>query len=172
VKPDPRLKVSQAGIDQQYAASKLLEGYMDTAAKAVKQLVISKGILSSYQKRIKEKDSIKYKNLLKKCKEVSKEMDALIALFLGKEDKRQGIVRNPESTVMTRISGARRYVASRPQGITSTEETLMMHAENETKNALAKVNAFYKETWETVQAEIEGLSLSSFKPIDYFELKE
>ena len=90
---------------------------------------------------------------------------------MGKEDKRQGIVRNPESTVMTRISTARRYVASRPQGITSTEKTLLKHAENETKLGLDKVNQFYKDSWEGLQAEIEAISLSSFKPIEYFELK-
>ncbi len=171
VKSDPRLNVSQEGIDQQYAASKQLEGYMAAAADAVKQLVTSQGILKDYQKRIKQQDSTQHKDLLKKCSEASKEMTTLVALFLGKEDKRQGIVRNPESTVMTRISTARRYVASRPQGITSTEEILLKHAENDTKDALAKVNAFYKETWENLQAEIEAISLSSFKPIDYFELK-
>ncbi len=172
VKSDPRLTVSQAAIDQSYAASKQLESYMDTAAKAVKQLVTSKDILKDYQMRIKEQDSVKYKDLLKECKDASKEMDALIDLFLGKDDKRQGIVRNPDSTVMTRISAARRYVASRPQGITFTEETLMMHAENQTKDALAKVNSFYKETWEVLQTQIEELSLSSFKPINYFELNK
>ncbi|MDB2701891.1 hypothetical protein N9Z01_02150 [Flavobacteriaceae bacterium] len=171
VKSDPRIKVSQASIDQQYAASKQLEGYMAASAAAVKQLVTSQGVLKDYQKRIKQQDSVKHKDLLKKCSDASKEMSKLIDLFLGKEDKRQGIVRNPESTVMTRISTARRYVGNRPQGITSTEKTLLTHAEKETKLGLDKVNQFYKDSWVGLQAEIEAISLSNFKPIEYFELK-
>ena len=52
-------------------------------------------------------------------------MDLILNGFIGKEDKRQGIVRNPENSVMKRIYSANRYVRSRPSGITSTETKLL-----------------------------------------------
>ena len=87
-------------------------------------------------------------------------------------DKRQGIVRNPAQTVMTRISTARRYVYSRPDGITGTEELLMQHASIATNDALKQVNDFYKNNWEALQQEIESIELSAFKAVEYFDLEK
>ena len=101
-----------------------------------------------------------------------KEITQLVDLFLGKEDKRQGIVRNPEQTVMTRISTARRYVYSRPEGITGTEEVLIRHASNATNSAVKQVNDFYKNKWEDLQQEIESIELSAFEPVEYFDLEK
>ena len=92
--------------------------------------------------------------------------------ILGKEDKRQGIVRNPESTVMTRISAARRYVSSRPNGITTTESKLIEHAKTDTKLALEKVNTFYSDKWPVLKTTIEAVELKEFKPTSIFELED
>ena len=77
-----------------------------------------------------------------------------------------------EQTVMTRISTARRYVYSRPNGITTTEEVLMQHASTATKDAVEQVNDFYKNNWEALQKEVEAIELSAFKAIKYFEITE
>ena len=169
VKTDPRIKTSIEGLKKQYEASKQLEALTDLAAKAVAQLVESKATLKDYQQRIQKQDSVAYKTTIDKCKDASKEISHLIDLFLGKEDKRQGIVRNPEQTVMTRISAARRYVYSRPNGITTTEEVLMQHANTATNEAVEQVNVFYKNNWKALQKEIEAIELSAFKAVKYFE---
>lgn len=172
VKTDPRIKTSIEGLKKQYEASKQLEALIDLAAKAINQLVESKATIKDYQQRIQKQDSVAYKATIDKCKDASKEITQLIDLFLGKEDKRQGIVRNPEQTVMTRISTARRYVYSRPNGITTTEEVLMQHASTATKDAVEQVNDFYKNNWEALQKEVEAIKLSAFKAVKYFEITE
>ena len=172
VKTDPRIKTSIEGLKKQYEASKQLEALIDLAAKAINQLVESKATIKDYQQRIQKQDSVAYKATIDKCKDASKEITQLIDLFLGKEDKRQGIVRNPEQTVMTRISTARRYVYSRPNGITTTEEVLMQHASTATKDAVEQVNDFYKNNWEALQKEVEAIELSAFKTVKYFEITE
>ena len=151
---------------------KQLASLMELSGKAVEQLGKSKSILADYQKRIKKQDAKQYEDLLKRCKEASDQLTGLNDLFLGKEDKRQGIVRNPEPTVMARIYGAIRYVNSRPAGITSTEKILIKHAKNQTAESLEKVNTFYQETWKGLQEEIEAISLSEFETIQTFEIKE
>jgi photosystem II stability/assembly factor-like uncharacterized protein len=172
VKVDPRINPSIEGLEKQYTALKNLEALTDLAAKAVVQLVQSKATLKDYKQRIESQDSIAYKETIDKCKASMKEITQLVDLFLGKEDKRQGIVRNPEQTVMTRISTARRYVYSRPEGITGTEEVLLRHASNATNNAVKQVNDFYKNNWEDLQQEIESIELSAFKPVEYFDLEK
>ena len=172
VQSDPRIQTSKEGLIKQYNSAKSLEALTALAAKAVKQLGESKAIIKDYQQRMTKKDDNAYKETIEKCKETMKEITQLVDLFLGKEDKRQGIVRNPKQTVMTRIRTASSYVYSRPDGITSTEDVLMQHATTATNNALGKVNDFYQNNWISLQKEIEAIDLSAFKEVDFFETKK
>ena len=172
VRVDPRIEHDLDGMKAQYAALKSLENMTAVAAKAVKQLTASKETLSDYQKRLVKKDKETHKALIDQCKSTSKQITALVDLFLGKEDKRQGIVRNPESTVMTRIGLARRYVASRPSGLNSTENVLIDHATTDVNTALKQVNGFYAETWPALKTKIEAVDLSGFAPTKVFTLED
>ena len=165
VKSDPRLTVDPANIDAVYTASKKLEGYTAAAAAAVKQLAESKQTLADYKKLFKENKSDEMKALLKEMKSQTKTIDSLIALYIGKEDKRQGIVRNPESNVLTRIRNASRYIRSRKEGITATENKLLQHAKEELEVAIEQTNNFYKEVWPVLKSKIEAEDASRFKEI-------
>ena len=103
IKSDPRLNISQANIDQVYTASKQLEGMRQVAADAVKQLIESKGIADDYTKLLSKLDKKTYEDQIKSSKEITKSIDSLVAIYLGKVDKRQGITRNPEENVMQRF---------------------------------------------------------------------
>jgi len=110
-------------------------------------------------------DSEKYKDQIKLSKKISKNIDSIIALYIGKEDKRQGITRNPEVTVMQRLQSANWYVSSRQNGLTATEKTLMQHAKDAAKDALKKTNSFFDTDWKAYREEIEKLDISPFKDI-------
>jgi len=165
VKSDPRLTVDPANIHAVYTASKELEGYTAAAAAAVKQLAESKQTLTDYKKLFKENKSDEMKTLLKEMKSQTKTIDSLIALYIGKEDKRQGIVRNPESNVLTRIRNASRYTRSRQEGITATENKLLQHAKEELEGAIEQTNNFYKEVWPVLKSKIKAEDTSRFKEI-------
>lgn len=170
VKSDPRLDVPAQAIEARYNAGKELEGYTQTAADAVQQLLESKKVAAGYQKELKEMDKDKYKDQIKASGEISKAIDSLVALYIGKEDKRQGITRNPEMTVMRRIGEASGYAGSRPSGLTSTEERLMSYARADLQKALSQTNAFYANRWRAYQEEMEGLDLSPFKEVETITL--
>lgn len=171
VQSDPRLSVSAASITEVYETSKKINAMTQTAANAVKQLVESKNVANKFQKELKELDKKKYKNQIKASKEIVKQIDSVIALYLGKEDKRQGITRNPEMTVMQRIGTASSYVRSRKTGITQTERRLIQFAEEDLKKALQKTNALFEDTWKTYRENISKLDTSPFKEIKAFSLK-
>jgi hypothetical protein len=170
VASDPRIEVSQENINQVYEASKTLEGYTAVAASAVKQLVESKQTLADYQKVFKANKSDEMKELLKEIKTQTKAIDSLMTLYLGKVDKRQGIVRNPESTVMTRIRNASGYIRSRQQGITTTETKLLKHAKDELDAALNKTNKFFVEVWPELKSKVEAENASRFKEVKQIKL--
>ncbi len=168
---DPRISMSQKAIDDSYVYAKKMEAYTEKVTQAVRQLKESKSTLESYQKRIKEADEKQHNALLSELKTHTKTIDSLMALFIGKEDKRQGIVRNPEVTVMNRIGVASRYIQSRPDGMTSNEEQLIQHAHQDLVNALKEMNAFYGEQWETLKSKIESINLTDFKPVKEIKLE-
>ncbi|QWX85540.1 hypothetical protein H0I23_07845 [Cellulophaga sp. HaHaR_3_176] len=163
VKSDPRLDISETNINEVYATSKKIENLTQIAADAVLQLVTSKNIAIKYQKELKEIDKEKYQDAIKLSTEIIKKIDKEIALYLGKDDKRQGITRNPEITVMQRIGNARYYSSTRQTGITSTEKNLIRFAEQELKQAVEKTNIFFDSEWKTYRTSIENLNSTPFK---------
>jgi len=170
VKSDPRLEVSQTGINEAYANGKELESYMQTAADAVQQLAKSKEVAEKFQKDLKKEDDKKYQDQIDASKNIIKQIDSITAIYLGKVDKRQGITRSKEMTVMQRIQIARRYVGSRKTGMTATEKQLMQFAKDDLQSALQKTNAFFAKEWEEYQTNMKSLDISPFKETEVFNL--
>ncbi|MCW5519756.1 hypothetical protein J1N09_07890 [Aureitalea sp. L0-47] len=169
VASDPRLEVTQRSIDESYARQKELQQMTATAAAAVKQLVESKTTVGEFQKKLKKKDKEAYKDQIKEGKELIKKIDSLIALYLGKEDKRQGITRNPEVTVMQRIRTANRYSGSRPNGMTATENILLQQAQDHFNEAIEETNEFFVTEWAAYRSKMEQMELSPFKETKTFD---
>src|SRR6056300_11985 len=170
VAADPRLGESIAAMKEVYDTETLLDGYMQTAADAVKQLVESKQIADQFSKELSELDKKAHKEHIQKAKDISKEIDNLLALYLGTIDKRQGITRNPEITVMQRIGAASSYVGSRKTGMTATEDRLILFAKNELKTALEKQNDFFESQWTNFVSEMEKIERNPFKETTLFTL--
>ena len=170
VKSDPRLLISKKSIEDSYKTSKKLEEYMEIINKTSKQLAKSILIADNFEKVLTKNDSIIYKNQITLSKKIIKNINSLQDLFFGKVDKRQGIVRSPKETVLSRIRKANYYSSSRPNGITKTEDILINQAKNELKSVLNKVNLFFNEDWKEYQIKMEQLSVSPFKPIQKFNI--
>ncbi|WP_339627598.1 hypothetical protein [uncultured Maribacter sp.] len=170
IKSDPRLEVSTTGINEAYVNGKVLESYMQKAADAVQQLAQSKETAEQFQKDLKKKDEKKFKEHIDASKEIVKKIDSVTAIFIGKDDKRQGITRNKEMTVMQRLQIARGYVGSRKTGMTVTEKQLMQFAKDDLESALEKTNSFFSTDWNSYKSSMESLELSPFKETEVFKL--
>ncbi|TAI49210.1 VPS10 domain-containing protein [Flagellimonas allohymeniacidonis] len=170
VKADPRLPVNQASLKEVYETGKKLEAYTQKVADAVKQLVQSKDLANKFSKELKELDEEKFKDQIKASKDIVKQIDSVIALYLGKEDKRQGITRNPEISVVQRLNTAGFYARTRKSGITETERSLVKYAEDDLRSTLGKTNTFFSEKWKAYRTSIESLDLSPFKETETFTI--
>lgn len=170
VATDPRLDVSSSAIEEVYTTSKEIEAMIQVSADAVKQLVESKNIAQDFSKKLAKLDKEKYQAQIDSTKSLIKEIDSLVALFIGKEDKRQGITRNPEMTVARRLQIAYGYSRSRKTGITETERRLIAFAEDELNSALDRTNSFFEENWKEYRRTMESLDVSPFKETTKFSL--
>ena len=171
VENDPRLSVSEAAINETYAAEKELEDKMQLAADAVKQLVQSKNTAEELSSRLKKADKETYKDAIEASKQVIKKIDQTLELYLGKVDERQGIVRSREMNVVNRLVLASNYISTRPQGITGTEKQLISQAETELQNAIKETNTFFEEDWPDYRNRMEKVEYSPFKEVKLFTLE-
>lgn len=171
VEYDPRLTISKEAIDQKYNTSKELEKHQEVMANAVKQLVESKKIAEGYKKELATKDKKKYKDQIKSSKDIIKKIDTLLTVYLGKVDKRQGIVRSPDPNVSSRLGTASWYINSRFGNQTATETRLIEQFKSSLKEALGQTNAFFNNDWPTYKGEVEKITISPFKETKIFQLK-
>ncbi len=165
---DPRLKMSTAAINEIYDAAKDMEKDQKIAANVVKQLVESKNIANGFKSKLSKEDKKKYKDQIKASGAISKEIDKLIAIFLGKVDRRQGITRNPEVTILQRFGVASRYVNSRYGNLTATERQLIKQYKDAMNDAVKKVNDFFDKDWKEYKTKVENITISPFKEIKKF----
>ncbi|MFK7812121.1 MAG: WD40/YVTN/BNR-like repeat-containing protein [Maribacter sp.] len=171
VKTDPRLEVSIASINETYEAGQKLNGYQQKAADAIKQLVESKNVATKFSKELKDMDKEKYKDQIKSSKDIVKAIDSVVALYLGKEDKRQGLTRSTDVNVVRRIQTAGYYVGSRQVGLSETEKRLIRFAEQDLKDALSKTNSFFTDKWKAYRESIEASQVSPFKETKSFSME-
>jgi len=171
VENDPRLHYDEAASQEVYETSKSFEQLQETTADAVKQLVESKNIVSEFSNRLSEKNKKSNKDALKSCKEITKKIDTILALYFGRDDTRQGITSDPVVSVTERIGTALYYVSTRQHGITDTERGLIEQAKTAIDSALKTTNNFFEKQWVNFQTEMEAKDLSPFKTIDKFDLK-
>ncbi len=165
---DPRLEMSEDAINEIYNASKELEKDQQLMADIVKQLVESKNIAKKFKKDLSKEDKKKYKKQIKISSNIIKEINEIIAVFIGKEDKRQGITRNPEVSVNNRLYTAKGYVASRFGHLTATERQLIKQFKNALETAVKKSNDFFETKWVNYKTKLEVITISPFKEIKKF----
>jgi photosystem II stability/assembly factor-like uncharacterized protein len=170
VESDPRLAISQKAINESYVSGKELQKMTQIAADAVKQLVESKTTAQEFKKKMKKEDAKNYKAEIKATGKIVKKIDSIVAFYIGKEDKRQGITRDPEVNVMQRIRTARGYSNSRPNGLTATERQLIKQSKDALSKALQNTNAFFSKEWAEYRSKIEKIDLSPFKATKVFTI--
>ncbi len=169
VKYDPRFDVSTEGLKDRYDALKRIEGFQLSAEKAVTRLRKSKEIADDFNNRLSKADKEKFKEQLDRSKAIADSVTALIDLFIGKEDKRQGITLDYNQYVTDRIAWANWYTGNQMGSPTSTEEALIKIAEEAVNTEIEKVNKFFDEEWKAYKEEMEKVTISPFEALE--ELK-
>ena len=139
---DPRLSHTLEDFMSSYAAQGTLEQMTSNLAESTEKLAKAKKELDAMKASLKDLELENKKELSDKVKDNLKRIEDLQNAIFGTIDKRQGITRNPEMTVMNRISNASRYVRTRVSGVTDTEKQLMQFAEKAVNEATASIDHY------------------------------
>lgn len=172
VEADPRIQPDYEGLKAVYEAASQIESFTQLSADMVKALVERKDLAQQYSKELKDVDQEQFKGAIDSSKAIIKEIDGLVDLFLGKEDDRQGIVRSPKETIMSRIGKANSYVRSRPNGVTETEKMLIEQARTYLEDGMRQVNDFLENQWKSYQTEMEAIEVKRTIDVPKFSLTE
>lgn len=173
IENDPRITKSKEASLEIYETLKEMESIKKVTANAVKQLVESKKIASIFIDRLNEENKDYHKKSLKECDDIIEKIDTILALYFGKDDKRQGIVRNtPEISVIERYRNANYYISTRQNGMTRTEHILLEQAKEALSKALKLTNEFFENEWINYKLIIENIDFTDFKAIETFEIKK
>mgnify|MGYP001578749675 FL=1 len=173
IENDPRITKSKETSLEIYETLKEMESIKKVTANAVKQLVESKKIASMFIDRLSEENKDYHKKSLKECDDIIEKIDTILALYFGKDDKRQGIVRNtPEISVIERYRNANYYISTRQNGMTRTEHILLEQAKEALSKALKLTNEFFESEWINYKLIIENIDFTDFKAIETFEIKK
>jgi hypothetical protein len=154
-------------LQSKYDLLKQLNTKLGIAGEAMQRLLNSKKIVEDYQKRIKaQKQTEKFKTLLKSHTEILKKINGLMDDMLGKEDKRQGITATEFPSSISYLYLARGYVNSLLQKPGNTEIILVKNANKKVGAVVSKINNFYETDWVNYQKSVENLKLSPFKALN------
>lgn len=170
VKQDPRNSISEGDLRARYDALKALQSKQALGSEAVERIKEAIKIAEEIKGDLKDKDEDGFKEQIELSKNTIDSLNSILDLFVGKEDKRQGIVRNPELNINTHYFNAYRYVSGARHAPGDTENKLIAKFEEEFDAVMKTVNDYFGQEWSKYREEIEKLDTSPFK--DYEELME
>lgn len=159
---DPRVDMPMSVMKQKYDLLKHLEKKNGEMAEAVQQLNVAKQTADQYKKYFAD-DKKKYTTPLKATDSILKQINSLTETVFGKQDKRQGITRNPSPTALNFMGQARQYIGALMQAPGKTETQLMKTAEAKLKIELDLIKAFFAKEWPAYRKTIETYDINLFK---------
>jgi hypothetical protein len=171
VESDPRIPANLEDLKSVYDAANQIENYTQLSADMVKALLERKDLANQYIKQLEDVDQKAHQVAIDSSKAIIKDINKLVDLFLGEEDDRQGIVRSPKETIMSRIGKANSYTRSRPNGVTETEKMLINQARIYLEEGMKQVNEFLMTEWKAYQTEMEAIEIKRTIEIPEFNLE-
>lgn len=163
VKSDPRYPNSESIIQSRYAMIKDLQKLTAAGAQAMERLRESKEIAEEYEKKIKDSKRTDLKDATDKIKVMKDSINNIMDYIVGKEDKRQGIVRSPDPTPMSYVGNAQFFINSSKEPISATDQRVAKQAEEQVAKVIERVNKFFEKAWPDFRAAMEKVSISPFK---------
>ncbi|MBF4985778.1 hypothetical protein FNJ87_16085, partial [Nonlabens mediterrranea] len=160
IKEDPRIdELSMADMKSKYDAQKRLEALSVTVSGITEQLADNKKKAQTFLKLMKDKDKKAYKEQIKRTDSIIKGIELEQNKYFGTPDKRQGITRNPEVTVMNRIGLANQYISSRQGPQTATETQLFNQARELANERIIESQKWLTENWDPFVIEMKDITI-------------
>jgi photosystem II stability/assembly factor-like uncharacterized protein len=164
VKKDPRIdEFTLAHRNEMRAAQDQLQSLMNDVEAVTSQLSKNKKTADSFKNLLTSQDKEAFKEQIKATDSIGKQLEKLQNKYFGTPDKRQGITRNPEMTVMNRMYSAASYIRSRQGAQTATETQLYKQAETLALEVNTDAENFLNTVWKAFVEEMKLVAVDMFK---------
>jgi photosystem II stability/assembly factor-like uncharacterized protein len=164
VKEDPRIdEFTLAHRNEMRAAQDQLQSLMNDVEAVTSQLSKNKKTADSFKNLLTSQDKEAFKEQIKATNSIGKQLEKLQNKYFGTPDKRQGITRNPEMTVMNRMYSAASYIGSRQGAQTATETHLYKQAETLALEMNTETEKFLNTEWKAFVEEMKRVAVDMFK---------
>jgi photosystem II stability/assembly factor-like uncharacterized protein len=170
IKQDPRYPNLSAVLESRYKMLKDVEQLRGLAALAMDRLRESKEIAEGYETKIKDLNRDDLKEAKEKNKIIKDSINNIMDYIVGKEDKRQGIVRHADPTPVSYLYRATDYISNSIDPVSETDHRVFKQAEEQITKVVDRVNKFFDKTWSEYRAVMEKVVVSPFK--NYEPLKK
>lgn len=161
---DPRIPKSMEALKAQGDMIDDLTSSLEVLYDGTQRLIESKGIADKISAQIKGLKGDEIKELQKAVKTVQDSITAVQDNIFGKENtEAQGITSRENTTATGTVFNAMRYIGSRPDLPTATEELLVAQAKSLIVKGVEKINEFYNNTWPDFRKKVEETEVSLFK---------
>jgi photosystem II stability/assembly factor-like uncharacterized protein len=170
VKPDPRYPNLSAVTEARHKMLKDVEKMTTLASSAMDRLRESKEIAEEFENKMKDLKRDDLKDAKDKTKVIKDSLNNIMDYIVGKEDKRQGIVRHPDPVPVNYLETAEFYIGSSKDPITSTDQRVFSQAQEQITRVMERVNKFFEKSWPDYKSVMEKMSISPFK--NYEPLKK
>lgn len=168
VKDDPRINTTPEQLNARYQQQKKLQQLTRATAQATTRLRESKDLVEEYENKLKDIKRDDLKAVKEGNKAMKDSLDALFNFILGKEDKRQGMLK-AQRTPVWYINTAQNYIGGSRGPLTATDDRVFQQAQEKIAQVIRRVNQFYETTWKTYRTTMEQVKLPPFK--DYEPIK-
>ena len=162
VKADPRLNISLETMQAKYNALKDLEGLKSLALNKVEKIKSGLAGVEIMIERMKLKDEKAFEEIIKESKSIKDSLTNLLSLYVGKEDKRQGITDDPVLDVNDLYSSTYMFISNATHKPGSMEEKLVQKTTDMIVLANEKTDSYFDTYWDNYKTKVENLSLSPF----------
>ena len=166
IKPDPRYTNLETVTEARYKLLKDLDKMKTLASAAVDHLRESKEIAEEYENKMKDLKRDDLKEAKDKTKVIKDSLNNIMDFIVGKEDKRQGIVRHADPTPVSYINTAEFYISSSKDPLNATDQRVYKQAEEQATKIKERVNRFFEKSWPDYKATMDKVSISPFKNYD------
>ena len=162
IRKDPRLSITYDEMLSRYSTLKDLEKIKKSAFDALEYVKESIEIVKTMKDRLVAQKDSTLSPSIKYCDSIKASLNIFVDEFVGKEDKRQGIVRNRPVSINAKLSKAFRYVSNGQHAPGETEKKLIESVTKSLAPLLMSIDDFYKDPWEVYKKDMEAINPSPF----------
>ena len=135
----------------------------DKLTEGMDRLTESEEICSKITAQLKDLEGKDLDSLRKTTKVMQDSLKTIREFISGKPSDKQGINRDPGTTVMRAYQVASQYIGSKNVAPGVQEEKMVENAEMMIGLALQRINSFFNSKWGEYRKQVEGTKLNLFK---------